>query len=52
MGDTYQPPFRSCVTEANVASVMCSYNQVNGKPTCADADLLTGVIRNEWKLNG
>ncbi|CAH8280804.1 unnamed protein product [Arabidopsis lyrata] len=52
MDDTYQPPFKSCVVDGNVASVMCSYNQVNGKPTCADPDLLSGVIRGEWKLNG
>ncbi|KAJ0700434.1 putative glycosidase [Helianthus annuus] len=52
MDDTYQPPFRSCVLDGNVASVMCSFNQVNGKPTCGDPDLLTGVIRGEWKLNG
>ncbi|KAI3850101.1 hypothetical protein MKW98_001045, partial [Papaver atlanticum] len=42
----------SCVIDGNVASVMCSYNKHNGKPTCADADLLSGVIRGEWKLNG
>ncbi|OIV96210.1 hypothetical protein TanjilG_14887 [Lupinus angustifolius] len=52
MDDTFQPPFKSCVIEGNVASVMCSYNQVNGKPTCADPDLLKGIIRGEWKLNG
>ncbi|KAD6795420.1 hypothetical protein E3N88_06316 [Mikania micrantha] len=52
MDDTYQPPFKSCVLDGNVASVMCSYNQVNGKPTCGDPDLLTGVVRGEWKLNG
>ncbi|TXG53852.1 hypothetical protein EZV62_019108 [Acer yangbiense] len=52
MDDTFQPPFKSCVIDGNVASVMCSYNQVNGKPTCADPDLLSGVIRGEWKLNG
>ncbi|KAF5733329.1 beta-xylosidase/alpha-L-arabinofuranosidase 1 [Tripterygium wilfordii] len=52
MDDTFQPPFKSCVLDGNVASVMCSYNQVNGKPTCADPDLLAGVIRGEWKLNG
>ncbi|XP_074280650.1 beta-xylosidase/alpha-L-arabinofuranosidase 2-like [Silene latifolia] len=52
LDDTYQPPFKSCVVDGNVASVMCSYNQVNGKPTCADPDLLSGVIRGEWKLNG
>ncbi|KAK6135374.1 hypothetical protein DH2020_030885 [Rehmannia glutinosa] len=52
MDDTYQPPFKSCVVDGNVTSVMCSYNQVNGKPTCGDPDLLAGVIRDEWKLNG
>ncbi|KAJ6932180.1 beta-glucosidase family protein [Populus alba x Populus x berolinensis] len=52
MDDTFQPPFKSCVIDGNVASVMCSYNQVNGKPTCADPDLLSGVIRGEWNLNG
>ncbi|KAK1308142.1 Beta-xylosidase/alpha-L-arabinofuranosidase 2 [Acorus calamus] len=52
MDDTFQPPFKSCVTEGNAASVMCSYNQVNGVPTCADPDLLSGVVRGEWKLNG
>ncbi|KAL0420110.1 UNVERIFIED_CONTAM: putative beta-D-xylosidase 2 [Sesamum radiatum] len=34
--DTFDIPFRSCVMEGKVASVMCSYNQVNGIPTCAD----------------
>ncbi|KAF8377229.1 hypothetical protein HHK36_030603 [Tetracentron sinense] len=52
MDDTFQPPFKSCVIDGNVASVMCSYNQVNGIPTCADPDLLAGVIRGEWQLNG
>ncbi|XP_039019433.1 beta-xylosidase/alpha-L-arabinofuranosidase 1-like [Hibiscus syriacus] len=52
MDDTFQPPFKSCVIDGNVASVMCSYNQVNGKPTCADPNLLAGVIRGQWKLNG
>ncbi|KAJ1434953.1 Immunoglobulin-like fold [Sesbania bispinosa] len=52
LDDTFQPPFKSCVIDGNVASVMCSYNQVNGKPTCADPDLLKGVIRGQWKLNG
>ncbi|XP_040379316.1 beta-D-xylosidase 4 [Oryza brachyantha] len=52
LDDTYQPPFKSCVIDGNVASVMCSYNKVNGKPTCADKDLLSGVIRGDWKLNG
>ncbi|KAK2974480.1 hypothetical protein RJ640_018645 [Escallonia rubra] len=50
--DTYQPPFKSCVEEGHVSSVMCSYNRVNGIPTCADPDLLKGVIRGQWGLDG
>ncbi|OMO58430.1 hypothetical protein COLO4_34658 [Corchorus olitorius] len=52
LADTYDVPFKACVVEGNVASVMCSYNQVNGKPTCADPDLLKGTIRDQWRLNG
>ncbi|CAI9119006.1 OLC1v1020653C2 [Oldenlandia corymbosa var. corymbosa] len=50
--DTYNVPFKACVLEGQVASVMCSYNQVNGKPTCADPNLLRGTIRGQWRLNG
>lgn len=38
--------------EGQVASVMCSYNQVNGIPTCADPKLLRGTVRGAWRLNG
>ncbi|OMO82075.1 hypothetical protein COLO4_23248 [Corchorus olitorius] len=50
--DTFNVPFRMCVTDGNVASVMCSYNEVNGIPTCADPNLLKNTIRGQWKLNG
>ncbi|KNA26035.1 hypothetical protein SOVF_001040 isoform A [Spinacia oleracea] len=50
--DTFDVPFRECVMEGKVASVMCSYNQVNGIPTCADPRLLRGTIRGAWRLNG
>lgn len=50
--DTFDIPFRSCVMDGNVASVMCSYNQVNGVPTCADPDLLRGTVRGAWHLDG
>ncbi|EPS65933.1 hypothetical protein M569_08842, partial [Genlisea aurea] len=52
LDDTFNPPFKSCVIDGNVASVMCSYNQVNGKPACGDPDLLSATIRGTWKLNG
>ncbi|XP_078439014.1 putative beta-D-xylosidase 2 [Wolffia australiana] len=50
--DTFDVPFKSCVVEGKVASVMCSYNQVDGVPTCADRGLLLDTIRGEWGLNG
>ncbi|CAN4081462.1 unnamed protein product [Withania somnifera] len=50
--DTYNVPFKACVVEGNVASVMCSYNQINGKPSCADPKLLRDTIRAQWHLKG
>lgn len=49
--DTFKPPFRRCVIDGNVATIMCSYNQINGKPSCSDPNLAK-VVRGEWKLNG
>ncbi|XP_027367048.1 probable beta-D-xylosidase 2 [Abrus precatorius] len=50
--DTFNVPFRMCVKEGKVASVMCSYNQVNGVPTCADPNLLKRTVRGQWGLDG
>ncbi|CAA6665063.1 unnamed protein product [Spirodela intermedia] len=52
LADTYQPPFRSCVMEGQASGIMCSYNLVNGVPTCADYDLLTRTARGSWGFNG
>ncbi|KAG0482337.1 hypothetical protein HPP92_010421 [Vanilla planifolia] len=49
--DTFDVPFKTCVMEGRVASVMCSYNQVNGLPTCADPNLRK-KIRAQWGLSG
>ncbi|KAK6930246.1 Glycoside hydrolase, family 3, N-terminal [Dillenia turbinata] len=49
--DTFNVPFKTCIEEGEVASVMCSYNQVNGKPTCADPDLLRNTVRGQWRLS-
>ncbi|OAY75243.1 putative beta-D-xylosidase 2 [Ananas comosus] len=43
--DTFNVPFKACVEEGQVASVMCSYNQINGVPSCADPNLLSGTVR-------
>ena len=31
---------------------MCSYNAINGKPTCADPWLLQDVARDAWGFDG
>ena len=50
--DSYMPPFQACVEEGHVTGLMCSYNAVNGKPSCANDWLLTDVARGEWGFEG
>ena len=52
MVETFLRPFEMCVKEGDVSSVMCSYNRVNGIPTCADPKLLSDTIRGDWNLHG
>lgn len=52
MVETFLRPFEMCVKDGDVSSVMCSYNRVNGIPTCADPKLLNQTIRGEWNLHG
>ncbi|XP_015900127.2 probable beta-D-xylosidase 5 [Ziziphus jujuba] len=52
MTETFLRPFEMCVKDGDVSSVMCSYNSVNGIPTCADPNLLKGIIRGKWNLHG
>ena len=46
------PPFAAAIEEANVYSVMPGYNEVNGVPLHANADLLDGVLRKELGFRG
>jgi beta-D-xylosidase 4 len=43
--ETYLPPFQSCIQDAQVASIMCSYNSINGIPACANQFLLETIAR-------
>lgn len=52
MEETFLRPFETCVKEGDASSVMCSYNRVNGIPTCADPKLLNQTVRGEWDLHG
>ena len=37
---------------AGVASVMCSYNRVNGTYACANGELLNGILKTELGFDG
>ncbi|WP_165043235.1 glycoside hydrolase family 3 N-terminal domain-containing protein [Dysgonomonas sp. ZJ709] len=45
-------PFEMVVKDANVYSVMPSYNEVDGVPAHASDFLLNQVLRNEWEFEG
>jgi beta-glucosidase len=49
--EVYIAPFRA-VVEAGVASIMCSYNQLNGIYSCGNAASLTGILRGEDGFRG
>jgi len=50
--DSYLKPFQSCVEKGKVSSLMCSYNSINGVPSCANDWLLTTLARDEWGFDG
>ncbi|XP_009592501.1 probable beta-D-xylosidase 7 [Nicotiana tomentosiformis] len=52
MADTFQPPFQDCIQKAQASGIMCSYNSVNGIPSCANYNLLTKTARQQWGFHG
>ena len=51
MVNYYERPFRACI-QAGALGAMCSYNAVNGVPSCASPELLKDRLRNDWQFNG
>ncbi|MDE2220500.1 MAG: beta-glucosidase, partial [Gammaproteobacteria bacterium] len=49
--EVYVAPFRD-VIEAGVASIMCSYNQINGVYSCGNRASLEGILRRELGFRG
>jgi len=47
----YLKPYHAAV-EAGVATVMTSFNSLNGVPATANPLLLTQILRHEWGFNG
>lgn len=45
-------PFEAAVKEANLQSIMPSYNEIDGLPSHANLWLLENVLRREWGFEG
>jgi beta-glucosidase len=52
LDETYLPAFHAAVVDGKVASVMCSYNAVDGEPACANTMLLQDHLRQAWGFSG
>lgn len=50
--EIYLPAFEQVVTDAGPATVMCSYNRINGVPAAQNRWLLTDVLREQWGFTG
>lgn len=49
--DVYLPPFEAAV-KAGSATFMCSFNDINGVPSSANARLNRTILRDEWGYDG
>lgn len=49
---TYFPTFHACVSEGGAKSIMCSYNAVNGVPSCANSLFQNTAVRDQWGFDG
>ncbi|WP_341799750.1 glycoside hydrolase family 3 C-terminal domain-containing protein [Naumannella halotolerans] len=50
--EIYLPAFEHIVTEVQPATVMCSYNRINGVHASRNRWLLTEVLRDDWGFEG
>ncbi len=49
--ETYLPPFKAAL-DAGSATIMCSFNDINGVPASANRHLNVDILRNEWHYDG
>jgi len=50
--ETFLYTFKECIQKAGAATVMASYNEVDGVPSHANKWLLRDVLRKEWGFKG
>lgn len=51
MFNEYMPPYKAAV-DAGVASVMTSFNEINGVPATANKWLVDDILRKKWGFKG
>jgi beta-glucosidase len=51
MYNEHLPPYKAAV-DAGVATIMSSFNDVDGVPASGNKWLLTDLLRKDWKFNG
>lgn len=50
--EIYLKAFGQVVKESSPLTVMCSYNRLNGEYNSENRELLTTILRDEWKYDG
>ena len=50
--EIYLTAFEMAVTEGKPKTVMCAYNKINGEYCSDSVELLTTILREEWKFDG
>ncbi len=50
--EVYLAPFEAAIRRADVSSIMCSYNRLNGTFACGNANTLTKFLRDEVGFKG
>jgi beta-glucosidase len=51
LADTYLPAFHALLAKGRAAALMCSYNAIDGVPSCANR-LLEETVRKQWGFGG
>ena len=52
MNELYMLPFEMAAKDANPASMMCSFPDVNGTYACDSSELLQDALRKNWGFDG
>ncbi|KAL1626830.1 hypothetical protein SLS56_006646 [Neofusicoccum ribis] len=50
--EVYFPAFKAAIQEGQAASIMCSYNKLNGYYACENEWLLNTTLRHDWGFDG